>query len=123
MTLFYIALGGSIGSVLRHLVTTQTSHLLGNSYPYGTMIVNILGSLLMGLFIGYLVKTLPHSMEIRSFFAVGVLGGFTTFSAFSLDAVNMIERGQMSSAAIYIALSVILSIVSLFLGLQIIKNI
>jgi CrcB protein len=62
-------------------------------------------------------------MEIRSFFAVGLLGGFTTFSAFSLDAVNMIERGQMSSAAIYIALSVILSIVSLFLGLQIIKNI
>ena len=123
MTLLYIALGGSIGSVLRYLVTTQTSRLLGNNYPYGTLIVNIAGSLAMGLFIGYLVKTLPHSMELRSFIAVGLLGGFTTFSAFSLDAVNMIERGQMVEVAIYIALSVILSIMALFLGLHIIRNI
>lgn len=121
MTILYIALGGGIGAVLRYLVTSQATHMLGTSFPYGTAIVNVTGSCLMGVLIGYFAKTLPHSMEMRSFLAVGVLGGFTTFSAFSLDAVNMIERGQVMQAVIYIGTSVILSIAALFVGLYLMR--
>jgi CrcB protein len=123
MTIFYIALGGGIGAVLRHLLTSKASHIFGVAFPYGTIIVNIIGSCLMGILIGYLAKTLPHSMELRAFLAIGLLGGFTTFSAFSLDAVNMIERGQLSQAAIYVALSVFVSIVALFAGLYVMRHI
>lgn len=122
MTIFYIAAGGAIGAMLRYLVTTKTTSLLGIAFPYGTMVVNILGSLAMGLFIGYMAKTLPHSMELRAFATVGVLGGFTTFSAFSLDAVTLIERGQTTQAAIYITASVVISITALFAGLWLVRG-
>lgn len=122
MTILYVAAGGAIGSVLRYMVTTRAAALLGLNFPYGTMIVNISGSFLMGILVGYLSKTLPHSMELRAFLAIGILGGFTTFSSYSLDVVTLIERGQMAQAATYAILSVILAIASLFAGLYLMRQ-
>ncbi len=122
MTPLYIAIGGAIGSVLRYFTSNYINSLFKVDFPAGTIAVNIIGSLEMGIIIGYLVKTLPHSNELRSFLTIGLLGGFTTFSAFSLDAITLIERGNTHLAFIYIALSVFVSIVALFIGLQITRN-
>jgi CrcB protein len=118
----YIAAGGAVGSVLRYFLSGYIVSTLKTSFPVGTLTVNIVGSLFMGIIIGYMVKTLPHSNEVRAFLVVGILGGFTTFSAFSLDTITLIERGNIVSALIYVALSVFVSIVALFIGLQITRN-
>ena len=122
MTLFYIASGGAIGAVLRYLMTIQAGRLFGSGFPYGTIVVNITGSFLMGVFIGYMAKTLPHSLELRAFAAIGLLGGFTTFSSFSLDVVAMIERGQLGHAAIYATTSMVVAITALFGGLFLMRQ-
>jgi CrcB protein len=122
MTLIYIAIGGAIGSVLRYLMMVKTTAIMGVNFPYGTMVVNIIGSFCMGLLIGYLSKTLPHSMEWRAFLAIGVLGGFTTFSSFSLDVVTLIERSQIAQAATYSIASVVISVIALFAGLHIFRT-
>lgn len=114
--LLLVALGGAIGASFRHLAGLGALRLLGPAFPYGTLFVNVVGSFIMGLFIAWLVKR-GGSQELRLFFATGVLGGFTTFSAFSLDVANMIERGAMMPAFGYIAASVVISILALFLGL------
>ncbi len=121
MMYIYVAAGGAIGAVLRYFVSMRATDWLGISFPYGTLIVNILGSFIMGAFIGYLAKTLPHSMELRAFVAIGILGGFTTFSAFSLDAVSLIENGHLGQGAIYIISSVLVSILALFAGLYLVR--
>lgn len=123
MILPYIAAGGAIGASLRYLITSRITQWMGVNFPYGTIAVNIIGSLLMGLLIGYFAKTLPHSNELRAFLSIGVLGGFTTFSAFSLDAVSLIERGALLQATAYIASSVLISILALFIGLYIIRQV
>lgn len=123
MILLYVAAGGAIGATCRYLVTGKITHIFGTSFPYGTLTVNVTGSLLMGLLIGYLVKTLPHSMELRAFLAVGILGGFTTFSAFSLDVINLFEDGRLIHAMVYILFSVILSILAIFIGLNLVKSV
>ena len=115
--LLWVAAGGAIGVSLRHLVGTASLRILGSAFPWGTLIVNVFGSLLMGLFIAWLTKRTGTSNELRLFFATGVLGGFTTFSAFSLDVVNMVERGAMTSAFGYIAASVVISLAAVFIGL------
>lgn len=118
--LLIVALGGGIGAGLRHLSATAALRIMGPNFPWGTFFVNVVGSLTMGLFIGWLVKrTGGSSQEIRLFFATGVLGGFTTFSAFSLDAANLIERGANLAALSYILSSVLLSIIAVFIGLTI----
>lgn len=109
-----VGIGGALGAMLRYFMAT----LLPATFPYATMVINITGSLAMGLLIGILARTLPPMQEeIRLFVAVGILGGYTTFSAFSLDAVTLWERGDFSGAGLYVALSVILSIAGLFAGL------
>lgn len=118
-----VAAGGALGAVYRYFVGIAATKILGHGYPYGTFIVNILGSFLMGVFIAYTVKFLPTSMESRSFVTIGFLGAFTTFSAFSLELVNMIERGQIFNASVYASASVLLSISALFCGLFLIRNI
>jgi CrcB protein len=122
MTPFYIAAGGAMGSILRYYLSNYVNHLTKGYFPMGTLTVNILGSFLMGVLVGYMAKTLPHSNDLRSFLAIGILGGFTTFSAFSLDAVTLIERGNIYQAGIYVALSVFVSIVALFAGLHLTRN-
>lgn len=116
--LLLVAVGGAIGASLRHLSGMAALRIMGPSFPWGTLFVNVFGSLLMGVLIAWLVKrTGGTSQEVRLFFATGILGGFTTFSAFSLDMANMIERGATGPAMAYLAGSVLLSIGAIFIGL------
>ena len=115
--LLLVAIGGAIGASLRHLSGIAALRLMGPAFPWGTLFVNIFGSLVMGIFIAWLVKRTGVSNDIRLFFATGVLGGFTTFSAFSLDVANLVERGEMSGAVVYVLGSVLLSVLAVFMGL------
>jgi CrcB protein len=118
-----VALGGGIGAGLRHLVGLWTLRAFGPGFPYGTITVNIVGSLIMGLFIGWLVRHgVGGSPSLRYFVATGVLGGFTTFSAFSLDVALMWERGATQAAIAYVLLSVVLSIAAVFAGLFVMRQ-
>lgn len=111
------AAGGAIGAAGRFLVAVGAARLLGIGFPWGTMIVNVLGSFAMGALVGLFALRLTGSESLRVFLAVGVLGGFTTFSAFSLDFVSLIERKAMGSAALYAGASVCLSILALLGGM------
>ena len=112
-----VAAGGAIGAALRHLAGISAIRLMGIGFPYGTMFVNVFGSLIMGLFIAWLAKRSGTSTELRLFIATGILGGFTTFSAFSLDVANLFEKGEIVPAMTYILTSVIFSLVAVFVGL------
>jgi CrcB protein len=117
--LLLVALGGAIGSSARYLIGVQATRLLGAGWPYGTLGVNIVGGFAMGLLAGWLAQRGGLDQERwRVLLGVGVLGGFTTFSAFSLETALMIERRDYGSAAGYVALSVLLSIGALFAGLM-----
>lgn len=116
MTVLWVALGGALGAVLRYLSVGAALRLIGPGFPYGTFLVNVAGSLLMG-FLGALILERAGASRVWAFAATGVLGGFTTFSAFSLDALFLIERGRVAAAAAYIGGSVALSIAALALGL------
>ncbi len=117
-----VALAGAIGATCRHLVGLAVMRALGPGFPWGTFAVNVSGSLIMGLFIGLWALKVSGPEEIRLFVAVGVLGGFTTFSSFSLDAVTLYERGALLPAAGYVAGSVLLSLAALFAGLAIART-
>ncbi len=117
-----VALGGAVGAGCRHLVNLYSLRFLGVHFPWGTLIVNVVGSFLMGVFIEILVRKLGASTELRLFIATGCLGGFTTFSAFSLDAVLLWERGQQLYAGGYVAASVLLSIFALVAGLAVMRT-
>lgn len=113
-TLFQVALGGAIGASTRYLTNVAVMRWIGPGFPYGTMLVNVLGSFLMGV----LVVMLAHKGGTRfaPFLMTGLLGGFTTFSAFSLDAFTLWERGETVLAGAYVAGSVVLSIAALVAG-------
>jgi CrcB protein len=116
--LVLVAAGGAVGASLRHLVNLVSLRLLGPGFPWGTMAINIAGSLAMGVFIEILARRFGGaSNELRLFVATGVLGGFTTFSAYSLDFAVLWERGEAGFALAYAAVSVIGAILALFLGL------
>lgn len=112
-----VAVGGAFGASGRYMVGKLAVWLLGIGFPYGTFIVNILGAVMMGFFIHMLAVKLNGSNEMRVFMATGVLGGFTTFSAFSLEVANMIERGSWSTAFMYAFASVLLCVIGVFAGL------
>ena len=97
--LILVAVGGAIGASLRHLVNLGSLRLVGTNYPWGTMAINVAGSLAMGVFIELLARRFNASNELRLFVATGILGGFTTFSAFSLDFAVLWERGAAASRA------------------------
>ena len=115
--LLWVAAGGAIGASLRHLSGMAALRIMGPAFPWGTLFVNVLGSLIMGFFIAWMTKRTGTSPELRLFVATGILGGFTTFSAFSLDLANMVERGAMGSAFSYILASVVISFAAVFIGL------
>jgi len=115
--LLYVAAGGAIGASCRHLVGMASLRVFGTDYPYGTFIANVFGSFLMGLLAGWLAFKISGGTNIRLFLGVGVLGGFTTFSAFSLDAILMLERKAYGAFASYVMGSVIVSLIALILGL------
>ncbi len=118
-----VAVGGALGSMARYGFGVLVGKAWSSSFPLGTMLINIVGSLAMGLFIGYLVRTTPAwQADARLFVAVGIFGGFTTFSSFSLDAISMIERGEIGQALLYVLVSVIGGIGALYGGLVMIRG-
>jgi CrcB protein len=117
----HVALGGAIGAVLRYQTGRGLTHWLGaqavTAFPWATLTVNIVGSLAMGLLAGYLARHGQGGEHWRLFLGLGVLGGFTTFSAFSLELMLLIERGQAGHAFIYGAVSVLAGLSALYIGL------
>lgn len=121
--LIYVALGGATGAVARYLLGVQALRNLGSHWPYGTLAVNVLGGFLMGVLAGYLAHRGGADQERwRLLIGVGLLGGFTTFSAFSLEAALMIERRAYGQAFTYATASVLLSVGALFAGLLIARR-
>jgi CrcB protein len=122
MGFLIVFLGGGIGAALRHGVNLAAARLLGTAFPYATLFENVSGSLVMGLLAGYFAFRggLPQHWQL--FLTTGILGGYTTFSAFSLDAALLYERGAFGMAALYALLSVVLAIGSLFAGLWIVRT-
>ena len=116
-SILLVAVGGAVGCVARFLVIRQIVFLNTTSFPLGTLVVNILGSLLIGMILGKYGEY--HSTRV--FFVTGVLGGFTTFSAFSWDMLAMLQRGEWGSTVIYIAASVGLSLAAVTLGFQLVR--
>ncbi|MGH1377435.1 MAG: fluoride efflux transporter CrcB [Alphaproteobacteria bacterium] len=122
-TIAIVSVGGALGAVARYGVNVATVHLIGTGFPWSTLIVNILGSFLMGLMIAKFSQMNAVSHELRMFCMTGFLGAFTTFSTFSLDFVTMWERGEMLQAMIYMLASVVFSVLALFLALWIMRGI
>ena len=121
ITTLQVALGGAIGAALRFLTGIGILRLMGPGFPVAVMGINIFGSFVMGLFVVF--ATQRGVTQLNSFMMVGLLGGFTTFSAFSFEAVSLFERGEMGQALAYVVMSVVLSIGSLLLGLMIARGI
>jgi len=119
--LIAVALGGAFGSVARHLVAERITQVYGAQFPWGILTVNVVGSFVMGLLVEAMALRLVLSPEWRAFLTVGILGGFTTFSSFSLDVAALIERGEFGPAAVYVAASVLLSVGALFAGLWVLR--
>jgi len=117
MQIILVAIGGAVGSVLRYLVGVWSVRLAGSAFPWGTLTVNLLGSFAIGLLSEAIIRRMGASPEMRLLLITGVLGGFTTFSAFSLDAVALFERGELLSSAVYVGASVGFSIIAVFAGL------
>src|SRR5436853_3272167 len=122
MDFFIVFAGGGIGAALRHGVNLASARLLGLSFPFATLFENVTGSLLMGLLTGYFAFRGGLPQHWRLFLATGILGGYTTFSAFSLDAALLYERDAIVLAAAYVLLSVALSVGGLFAGLALVRH-
>jgi CrcB protein len=122
MNYLLVFIGGGLGSTLRHVVNVVCPRLFGTNFPYHTFIINITGSTIMGLIAGYLAFKGDAAQSWRLFLMTGILGGYTTFSAFSLDAALLYERGEVRLALLYVLGSVVLSILGLFAGLALVRH-
>lgn len=121
MNMFLVMAGGAIGAALRYEYGRLSLRQFGIGWPWGTLGVNIIGGFAMGLVAGWLASRAQGSEGLRLFLAVGVLGGFTTFSAFSLETMQMIERGAWLSACLYALVSVVVSVGALAAGLSVMR--
>ena len=117
-TLLFVALGGALGASCRYGVGVAAAHFGNGQFPWGTFTVNIVGSFLLGMLAAMLTFSWSPSPEMKAFLVVGVLGGFTTFSAFSFDVILLIERDRLELAAIYLLGTVAISVGGLFAGLR-----
>jgi fluoride exporter len=117
--LFMVALGGALGSLARYLVAGAVQPAWWPGFPFGIFVVNLTGGLAMGLITALAALKLNLTAEMRAFLTTGILGGYTTFSTFSLDSVMLMERGNYAQAGAYVVGSVVLSILALFAGLWI----
>ena len=123
MGFLIVFLGGGIGAALRHGVNLLSARLIGAAFPWHTLIENVTGSLAMGLLVAYFAfKGGEVPQHWRLFLTTGILGGYTTFSAFSLDAVLLYERGETALAALYVIGSVALAVGGLFAGLAVVRH-
>ena len=121
---FLVGLGGALGAMARFGVGQIIGRLWPMSFPLATLLINLVGSLAMGLFVGLMARWLPAwQSDARLFVAVGILGGFTTFSTFSLDTIVLIERGEVVAAGAYVLLSVVLCLIGLYLGLLVTRGV
>ena len=122
-----IALGGALGSIARYYVIGAAGRwletLIGTSFPYGTLTVNVVGSFILGALVQGLAVSFDAGVVVQRFLFVGLLGGFTTFSAFSADSIAMLERGEVGRALLYIVLSVVLSVGGFYCGLRLIRGV
>ena len=121
--LLLVAVGGAVGSVCRYLVGMATLRAFGPNFPWGTLTVNIVGSLAIGIFVELIARRFDASMELRLLAVTGFLGGFTTFSAFSLDVISLFERGAVVQAGVYVASSILFSLIAVFAGLALVRSI
>ena len=119
--LLAIAIGGGLGSVARHYLSTAIYALTGGTFPWGILAVNVIGGFVMGLIVELSALKLDLGPELRAFLTTGILGGFTTFSAFSLDSAVLIERGDWAGAGSYMIGSIVLSVAALFAGLWLVR--
>ena len=122
MAYLFVFLGGGLGAAVRHTVNLLTARWFGIGFPYGTLTVNITGSLIMGLLVAWLAFKGGVSQHWRLFLTTGFLGGYTTFSAFSLDVAVLYERGAVWLAAGYVLVSVAVSILAVFAGLYLVRQ-
>ena len=122
MNYLLVFVGGGLGATLRHWVNVLCGRQFGTDFPYGIMLINITGSTVMGLIAGYLAFKGEASQPWRIFIMTGILGGYTTFSAFSLDAAVLYERGEVGLAVLYVIGSVVLAIAGLFAGLALVRH-
>lgn len=118
-TLIFIACGGALGAVLRYLATGYVASIAGKGFPYGTLFVNVTGSLLIGFLSVYMLDRLNLGHEWRVAVMVGILGSFTTFSTFSFETLNLLEQGDVAAAMANIAASVLVCLVAVWLGVMI----
>ncbi len=121
-TMLLVAAGGALGSVARFLVGRASLHLWGPDFPWGTLIVNVIGSCMIGIMAGLLAYFVSWTQDVRNFIVIGILGGFTTFSSFSLDAFTLYERGAYGPAFLYVTASFGLSLLALAGGLFFIRS-
>jgi len=120
--LLAIAGGGALGALLRYWVSSATYALTGNAFPYGTLLVNVAGSLMMGFLYIWLLQRMLAGSALRAFLLIGLLGAFTTFSTFSVETLNLMESGQLMRAATNAVLSVVLCIGAAALGVAIARQ-
>ncbi len=118
-----VALGGAIGSVARYLVGIGSGRLFGMAFPWGTLIINVTGSFLIGTFIALFAIRWDLSQAARVFLTVGICGGYTTFSTFSLDAFYLMERGELLSSAAYMIASVVMSVAALVAAIHLVRTV
>ncbi len=121
-TLAAVALGGAVGSAARYLLMTAVGHWFGTQFPYGTLVVNAVGCFTMGVLAELAALVWSPSPELRALVMVGVLGGFTTFSSFTLDVGVLVERNALPAAAGYILASMVLTIAGFFAGLAVVRS-
>lgn len=120
--LLAIAAGGSIGAVLRYVASSGVHLWLGRGFPYGTLLVNVLGSFIMGLLYELFLQRISVCDEVRALLLVGILGAFTTFSTFSMETISLIEQGDLSKAVLNVLLSVILCLSAAWFGLFVVRQ-
>ena len=121
MTILWVAIGGALGSAARYLVNVGAGRVFGMGFPWATLIVNIVGCFAMGVLIELMARRLNVGLDARAFLTTGILGGFTTFSAFSLDFALLVERKSYALAGAYAAGSVLLSLAAVFAGLSLVR--
>ena len=117
-----IAGGGALGALLRYWMSTGVYALTGRGFPYGTLAVNVLGSLVMGFLYIWLLERVPGGTAVRAFLLIGLLGAFTTFSTFSIETLNLMEAGQFSRAILNTLASVVLCIGAAALGVMLARQ-
>ena len=121
LTLFAIGTGGFVGAISRYLLAKQTHHWFGYHFPYGTLTVNALGSLLIGVLSGYFLEHTDLNNELRAGLIVGVLGAFTTFSTFSYETLLLIQEGDFWKMGLNVLSNVLICLILCFFGFQIAK--